>query len=115
MPIVNLYMKKGKTKEDKRYIMNFISSSINKATGTDFKNIFIYINETEPQNITNEAPVVTVSWAAVPARTNEAKKQIMAEVSKKLAEFTGSDLENVVVTFTDLPLTNVAMGGIARE
>lgn len=114
MPIVNVYICKGKTGLEKKSLMDSIASKISKATGTDKGNIYIFLNEVEPDNVTIQAPVMAVSWAANSARGNEAKKLIMAELSKVLSEFSGAELGKVVVTFTDLPLTNVSVGGIAR-
>ena len=114
MPIVQIYMKKGQSAEAKNELKDYVVGSISKATGTDPVNIFIFLNETEDENITKPGPVMMVFWAGTPSRTPEAKKKIMAEVSIKMSEMFDISIDNVVVTFTDLPLTNVAVGGVAR-
>ena len=115
MPVVRIEWKKDdKTKNRKTELMDFIAKSINKATGTDVGNVYEIIYDIEPENLRRSGTVINIDWAAVPSRTKESKKQIMAEVTEKVSEITGESKSGIVITFNDLPLTNVALGGIAR-
>lgn len=94
---------------------DFIVDQISTNTGTLKKNVYVFINEWELENVTKNAPIVTIDWTDQPeSRTVEAKKAIMAHVTDFLAELTGQNKREIVILFTDIPLKNAMLGGIVR-
>jgi len=110
MPLVNVYIGKGKTKEAKKELMDVICASLNKATGTNINSVYIFINEMDSDNITVDAPVVEISWITLPQRSLEAKRQIAEEIIEKLKDFSKTDANKTVVTFTEMLAENVISG-----
>ena len=107
MPLVNVYIGKGKTKEEKRDLMDFIGTSLNKAVGASVSSVYVFIKEMDAENITIDAPVVEISWITSPQRSPEAKKQIAEELIEKLETFSGAEANKIVVTFTEMNAENV--------
>lgn len=55
MPIVKLEMVGKVAPEKKRDLMEFIADQIYENTGTLKKNIYVYINEWDPENVRKQA------------------------------------------------------------
>lgn len=115
MPIVKVDWTARKTKEEKKAFMDFVAETICANTGTAPKNIYVYINEWDEENVRKTAPIVLIDWTDMPeTRTVAAKKTIMVALTDKLAEITGENKNDIVIIFTDIPLTNAAIGGVTR-
>ncbi len=113
MPIIHVYAAKCTSK--KREWMESIAETVSKETGTPIGAIYVYFHWMDQEDARILAPVVQFFWAEnAQSRGPEQKKRLMAQLTELLAAATGAPKEQVVVTFVDLPLTNVAMGGKAR-
>ena len=55
-------------------------------------------------------PYVQITW--VEGRTPEQKRKVVERVTKALVEDGRAKLENIHVTFVDLPATNYAEAGV---
>lgn len=114
MPIVKLEMIGKVAPEKKKDLMEFIADQIYENTGTLKKNIYVYINEWDPENVRKQAPVALIDWTEQAPRTYEAKAKIMSALTDKLADISGQDKKEIVILFTDIPLKNAMLGGICR-
>lgn len=114
MPLVKVEMCGKYDREKKRELMDYIAEQICKNTSTFSKNVYVYINEHEAENVRKTAPFVTIDWTEIPDRTPEKKKIIMTNLTEKLVEITGEKKEEIVILFTDIPLRNAMLGGITR-
>lgn len=114
MPLVKVEMCGKYDSETKKELMDYIAEQICQNTSTYLKNIYVYINEHEPENVRKTAPFVTIDWTEISDRTPEIKKIIMTKLTDKLAEVTGENREEIVILFTDIPLKNAMLGGITR-
>lgn len=114
MPIVKMELVGKIPAEKKKDLMEFVADLIFENTGTLKKNIYVYINEWEYENVRKQAPVVLIDWTEQAPRTVEAKLKIMSALTDYLAELTGQDKKEIVILFTDVPLKNAMLGGISR-
>ncbi|MBF0710598.1 MULTISPECIES: tautomerase family protein [unclassified Gemella] len=115
MPIVQVDWTVKKTAEEKREFMDFIADSINEATGTIQKNVYVYITEWEKENARKTAPVIRVDWTDMPdTRTYAAKQVLFKKFTDKLRELTGEDPSDIVIIFNDIPLYNAYINYTTR-
>lgn len=114
MPIVKMELVGKLPTETKKDLMEFVADQIFENTGTLKKNIYVYINEWDSENVRKHAPVVLIDWTEQAPRTPEAKLKIMTALTDCLAELTGQDKKEIVILFTDIPLKNAMLGGISR-
>lgn len=115
MPIVKVEMVGKQKPEVKQDLMEFIANLVCSNTSTLKKNIFVYINEWDRENVRKNAPVVLIDWTMMPDRTPEVKQTIMKALTDKMIEITGADRNDVVIIFTDIPLRDASVGGVTRQ
>ena len=115
MPIVKVEMVGKQEPQAKKDLMEFIADLVCSNTSTLKKNIFVYINEWDPENTRKTSPVVLIDWTMMPDRTPAVKQTIMKALTDKLVEMTGADKNDVVIIFTDIPLNNASVGGVTRQ
>ena len=112
MPVIHVY---GTSFPKKKEIKETVVEQVSAVTGTPKEAIYVYLHQMEEEDVQKMAPVVQFFWAENAAsRGPEQKKQLMKALTDYLADVTGQQKAQVVVTFVDLPLTNVALGGQAR-
>ena len=114
MPIVKVELVGKHAPQEKKDLMEFIADQVCTLTNTQKKNIFVYINEWDPENARKSSPVVLIDWTMMPDRTPEVKQTIMTNVTNRLVEMTGANPTDVVVIFTDIPLNSASVGGVTR-
>lgn len=114
MPIVNVQTTAKFDAASKKELMEFIAQQVCDNTSTLLKNIYVYINEFDRENVRKTAPTVLIDWTAMPDRTDEVKRKIMVAVTDKLAEMTGEVKDEIVIIFNDIPLKNASLGGVTR-
>lgn len=114
MPLVKVEMCGKYDRKIKSELMDYIVEEICKNTSTFSKNVYVYINEHNADNVSKTAPFVTIDWTEISDRTPEKKKIIMTNLTEKLVEITGEKKEEIVILFTDIPLKNAMLGGITR-
>ena len=115
MPIVKVDMVGKQDPQVKKEFMDFVADLVCSNTSTLKKNIFVYINEWDPENCRKTSPVVMIDWTMMPDRTDAVKQKIMVALTDRLVEMTGADKNEVVVIFTDIPLKNASVGGVTRQ
>ena len=115
MPIVQINIVRKEDTIAKQKLMEFAAEQICKYTSTLPKNIYVYIQEWERENVRKTAPTVLIDWTEIPDRTPQAKKKIMLALTDELARITGENREEIVIIFTDIPLENAMLGGITRS
>ena len=115
MPIVKIELVGKYEAAKKQALCDFVADQICSHTATFPKNIYVYINEWDRENVRKTAPVVMITWTAMPeTRTHEAKQAIMLAMTDYLAEMTGENRSEIVVLISEVPLKDAMLGGINR-
>ena len=114
MPIVQVLLTKKLTAEEKSEFMEFVAQVICKNTSTLSKNIYVYIQEFNPDNARKSAPIVMINWTMMPDRTESVKNEIVKEITNKLAKIEPELKDEIVILINDIPLTNTMLGGETR-
>lgn len=108
------YLQKKLTAEEKSEFMEFVAQVICKNTSTLSKNIYVYIQEFNPDNARKSAPVVMINWTMMPDRTESVKKEIVKKITNKLAKIEPELKDEIVILINDIPLTNAMLSGETR-
>lgn len=114
MPIVQVAITKKLSAKEKSDLMEFIAQVICEHTSTLPKNIYVYIQEWDHENVRKLAPMVLINWTMMSDRTEPAKKIIMEEITEKLAEIEPELKDEIVIVINDVPLANAMLGGETR-
>ncbi len=110
MPIIQVFLTKKITADEKSDLMDYIAQVVCKNTSTLSKNIYVFIQELDKENARKSAPVVLINWSMMPDRTESAKNNIMKMITKKLGEIEPEFKDEIVILINDLPLRNVMLG-----
>lgn len=114
MPIIQVAVTKKLSVKEKSDFMEYIAQVICANTSTLSKNIYVYIQEMNHDNVRKLAPMVIINWTMMPDSTESAKKIIMKEITEKLAEIEPEFKDEIVIIINDLPLTSAMLGGETR-
>ena len=115
MPIVQVAITKKLSAKEKSDFMEFIAQVISENTSTLSKNIYVYVQELNPDNVRKFAPMVLIHWTMMPDRTEDVKKIIMKKITERLAEIEPELKDEIVIIINDLPLTSAMLGGETRS
>ncbi|WP_295723113.1 hypothetical protein [uncultured Methanobrevibacter sp.] len=115
-----------KVKEEK-YLLSSINRNVKKEfekkhhpqvicenTSTLSKNIYVIIQEINQENARKSAPNILINWSMMPDRTDDAKKKIMKDITRKLRKIQPEFKDEIVIVINNLPLRSVMLGGETR-
>ena len=115
MPIVQVVLTKKLSVKEKSDFMEFIAEVICEHTSTLSKNIYVYVQELNPDNVRKLAPMVVIHWTMMPDRTEPVKKIIMKDITERLAEIEPELQDEIVIVINELPLASAMLGGETRS
>lgn len=116
MPIIHVTVTKKLPADVKAELMEYFAEQICANTSTLSKSIYVYIHETDKENVRKLAPTVLIDWMMMPDRTDAVKRPIMAAMTDKLAQVCGEEYrQEIVIIFNDIPLAGAMLGGETRS
>ena len=115
MPLVKIEIRKGKSKEYKKAILNGVHDALVKAVKIPDHDRFQRIYELDEDNF--EAPesktsnITLIEIIMFKGRTKETKKALYKAIIKNLASNPGFDRDDITIVLIDSPLENWGING----
>jgi len=124
MPFTQISLKKGKSVEFRRALMEQIYLAMREAIAIPENDRFATITELEPENFNNSGnyagiersdDVVFIQITLNAGRTTEKKKALYAEIAKRLKDDPGIRPEDVVISLLEVATEDWSLGnGVAQ-
>ncbi len=124
MPFTQISLKKGKSVEFRRALMEQIYLAMREAIAIPENDRFAAITELEPGNFNNSGnyagiersdDVVFIQITLNAGRTTEKKKALYAEIAKRLKDDPGIRPEDVVISLLEVATEDWSLGnGVAQ-
>ncbi len=124
MPFTQISLKKGKSVEFRRALMEQIYLAMREAIAIPENDRFAAITELEPENFNNSGnyagiersdDVVFIQITLNAGRTTEKKKALYAEIAKRLKDYPGIRPEDVVISLLEVATEDWSLGnGVAQ-
>lgn len=118
MPIVKIYLIKGKTKEYKETVLDVIHSSLVEALKIEDNDRFQRIIEIEDKDF--ERPsfktdnFMIIELTIFPGRTKEQKKKAIELITNNLSIKLNIDKGDIFIIINEPPLENFGFGGVQK-
>lgn len=118
MPLVRVEMRKGRSPEYKKTLLNCIHESLIKALGIEDWDRFQRIVEIEPDDF-ETAPgkgegFMIIEITLFPGRTKEQKKSLIETLTASLVENLHIEATDVFIVIHEPPLENWGMAGVQK-
>ena len=118
MPLVRVEMRKGRSPEYKKTLLNCIHESLIKALGIEDWDRFQRIVEIEPNDF-ETAPekgegFMIIEITLFPGRTKEQKKSLIEILTASLVENLHIEATDVFIVIHEPPLENWGMAGVQK-
>ncbi len=118
MPLVRVEMRKGRSPEYKKTLLNCIHESLIKAIGIEDWDRFQRIVEIEPDDF-ETAPgkgegFMIIEIALFPGRTKDQKKSLIETLTASLVENLHIEPTDVFIVIHEPPLENWGMAGVQK-
>ena len=118
MPLVRVEMRKGRSPEYKKTLLNCIHESLIKALGIEDWDRFQRIVEIEPDDF-ETAPgkgegFMIIEITLFPGRTKEQKKSLIEALTSSLDENLHIEATDVFIVIHEPPLENWGMAGVQK-
>ena len=119
MPLVRVEMKKGKSAEYKKSVLECIHAGLVSSLGIEDWDRFQRIIEITPEDF-ETAPGKTDNFMIIeltifPGRTKEQKKNAIEMITANLNKTLGIEPTDVFIVMNEPPLENWGMGGKQKE
>ena len=118
MPLVRIEMKKGKSKEYKKMMLDCVHSGLVEAFGIEEWDRFQRIIEIDTDDF-ETAPEKTDDFMIIeltifPGRSKEQKKKAIERITAKLGEQLSIAPSDIFIVMSEPPLENWGMGGYQK-
>ena len=119
MPLVRIEMKKGKSPEYKKTVLDCIHEGLMEAIGIEDWDRFQRIIEIDPDDF-ETAPGKTEAFMIIeitmfPGRSKEQKKALIEQITGKLCERLSIEATDIFIVINEPPTENWGLGGKQKQ
>ena len=115
MPLVEINMKKGKSPEYKKTLMECIHQGLIESINIEDWDNFQRINEYDEEDFQKPSfksdDFMIIELTVFPGRTKEQKRMMIEKITENLKNTLSVDPTDVFITIVEPPLENWGMGG----
>ena len=119
MPLVRIEMKKGKSPEYKKNVLDCIHEGLMETIGIEDWDRFQRIIEIDPDDF-ETAPGKTEAFMIIeitmfPGRSKEQKKALIEQITEKLCERLSIPATDIFIVINEPPTENWGLGGKQKQ
>lgn len=115
MPILNVQIMRGHSRETKLAFLKAATDAVVHSTGAAMKSVRVLIDEVSAENVLvageSDVDVVLMRVLLIAGRTEEMKAALIAALHQAAVQTLGVDTAQVRVVLFDVPSTDMGMAG----